>query len=88
MTKTKTSKLVTRALEAAGVNSNILARRLKVSPSGLRKFGKGTRNPPRWVLIQLASLLRQQASTLQRVSRALDKLARTQPKGTNGRKRR
>lgn len=77
---TQTSKLVTRALEAAAMDAKALARRLKISGTSLRKYGYGTRNPPPRVLSQLAGLLRQQATTLQRVSRALEQLARKRNK--------
>ena len=72
------SKLVAQALKAAAFSAKGLARRLKISSTSLRKYGYGTRTPNPSVLRQLARILAQHARYMQRLSRALDKVARKQ----------
>jgi len=90
------SKLVTRALQGAALTAKALGRRMRVSDSAIRRYGYGDRTPPPPLLKRLARVLRQQARFLQRVSGALEQLARRQEKrlwlqrrsgGRRGRKR-
>jgi uncharacterized membrane protein YccC len=77
---TDPSRLITRALDTAERNAKALARRMGISDTALRRYGYGDRTPPTAILSRLARHLRQQATALQRVAGALEKLARQQIK--------
>ena len=81
-------RLVTKALEAATVSLEGLAKRAGLSSSAFRRYRYGDRTPSPEVLRRLAGQLRQQAKRLQRLAKALDHYARKEGETLWARRRR
>lgn len=77
----KHRRTLNSALKALHVTMKSIASALGVSPSALRRYRRGSRPAPPYVLHRVAELLRYQADRLLRKAEMLEKLVEREGRG-------